>query len=59
MLVAIEKWFTQAQFPDGRFVALGTPEFVAYVAIKVLVFAVRFTITVCCPVVVPIGDHSL
>jgi len=59
VLLSIEKCVTQAQFPAGIFVKLGTPLSVAYVANKVLVEPVTVFVTVCSPVIVPIGDHCL
>lgn len=59
VLLFIEKCVTQAQFPAGIFVKLGTPESVANVANKVLAEPVTVCVTVTSPVVVPIGDHCL
>jgi hypothetical protein len=59
VLLFIAKCVTQAQFPAGIFVKLGTPLSVAYVANKVLVEPDTVLVTVTSPVVVPIGDHCL
>ena len=59
LLVFIEKCVTQAQFPAGILVKLGTPLSVANVAIRVLVLALNVLTIVVSPVVVPIGDHCL
>jgi len=58
-LPLIAKCVTHAQLPAGIFVKLGTPLSVAYVANKVLVEPVTVFVTVCSPVIVPIGDHCL
>jgi hypothetical protein len=57
--VSIEKCVTQAQFPAGIFVKLGTPESVAYVAINVLVFTATFVTIVCSAPTTAVGDHCL
>jgi len=55
----IDKCVTQAQFPEGMLVILGTPESVAKVAILVKVEPGTLVTTVCSAVPVPIGDHCL
>jgi hypothetical protein len=50
---------THAQFPEGRFVTLGTPESVAKVAIMVGVLPATVVVTDCSVPPVAFGDHCL
>lgn len=54
-----EKCVTQAQLPEGRLIALGTPESVANVANKVLEPDAIDVLIVCSAAPEGIGDHSL
>jgi hypothetical protein len=58
-LAFIEKCATQAQRPEGILIMLGTPESVAKVANKVLVFPAMLVVSVTSPVIVAFGDHCL
>jgi hypothetical protein len=59
VFLSIEIWVTQAQFPDGKLVALGEPESIAYVPTIVRVPPVIVVVLVCCAASVGVVDHCL
>lgn len=59
MLLSFEICVTHAQLPDGRLIALGLPESIAYVPIATLFPPDMLVVVVCSPVVVGVVDHCL